>query len=272
MSAGTGDRSAEHAIADEAIAAELAALARGTAPELWQFASLAGAQQYLGLYRLWRRHVPAGSTTLDWGAGNGHFSYFLLRTGYRATAYSFETSGFSRWLPAGDYRFVPAQAGEPRRLPFAEASFDAVASVGVLEHVREKGGDEAASLAEIARVLKPGGVFVCWHLPNRWSWIDFGARLLPGAVHHTWRYSLADVRGLVAAAGLELVDAGRYGFLPRNIVHRLIGPSANAPGVAAAWNVADAVLGAVLSPVVQNLYFVARRPSAYTTGAKGEPQ
>lgn len=252
---------------DAGIAAELAALARGQAPELWQFASLAGAHQYLGLYRLWRQYVPAGAAALDWGAGNGHFSYFLLRAGYRATAYSFESGGFSRWLPPGDFRFVAAGADEPRRLPFADASFDAVASVGVLEHVREKGGDEAASLAEIARVLKPGGSFICWHLPNRWSWIDFGARLLPGAIPHTWRYTASDVRRLVAAAGLELVDSGRYGFLPRNIVHRLIGGIARTQSGAALWDAADSTLGAVLAPIVQNLYFVARRPSAYTTDA-----
>ena len=247
---------------DAAIAAELAALARGTAPELWQFASLAGAHQYLGLYRLWRRHVQAGVAALDWGAGNGHFSYFLLRAGYRATAYSFESPGFARWLPAGDYRFVAADAREPRRLPFADAAFDAVASVGVLEHVREKGGDEAASLAEIARVLKPGGVFVCWHLPTRWSWIDFGARLVPGAGRHAWRYTPADARRLATGAGLEIIESGRYGLLPRNIVHRLLGAAADTPRAAALWDAADAALGAVLAPIAQNLYFVARRPTA----------
>jgi SAM-dependent methyltransferase len=257
---------------DHAVAAELAALARGTAPELWQFASLAGAHQYLGLYRLWRQHVPPGARALDWGAGNGHFSYFLLRGGYRATAYSFDSPAFARWLPAGDYRFVAAQSDEPRRLPFDDAAFDAVASVGVLEHVREKNGDETASLAEIARVLKPGGVFVCWHLPSRWSWIDFGARTL-GLPHHAWRFSSGEVRGLVAGAGLELVDSGRYGFLPRNIVHRVMGRAANTAGGAAFWNAADAALGAALFPFVQNLWFVARRPSAYTTaGTKDEAE
>jgi hypothetical protein len=112
-------------------------------------------------------------------------------------------------------------------------------------------------------------VFVCWHLPSRWSWIDFGARLLR-LPHHAHLFSPGDVRRLVAGAGLELVESGRYGLLPRNIVHRVIGRAADAPRGAAFWDAADAALGALFFPFVQNLCFVARRPSAYTTGAKGE--
>jgi SAM-dependent methyltransferase len=43
------------------------------------------------------------------------------------------------------------------RLPFKDASFDAVISIVVLEHVR----DPFRSAAEIVRVLKPGGELLC---------------------------------------------------------------------------------------------------------------
>lgn len=46
------------------------------------------------------------------------------------------------------FRACPAE-----RLPFAAASFDGVASIAVLEHVAE----DRRAMAEIARVLKPGG-------------------------------------------------------------------------------------------------------------------
>ena len=122
---------------DRAILAELAAHARRGAPEMLQFGSLASAHQYLPLYRLWRRYVPVGARVLDWGAGNGHFSYFLVRSGYRATGFSFMPFVYESSLPEGaPYTFVGGSEREPVRLPFDDASFQAVASIGVLEHVR----------------------------------------------------------------------------------------------------------------------------------------
>jgi len=247
---------------DPEILAELAARARKDAPELLQFGSLAAAHQYLRLYRTWRRWVPAGAEVLDWGAGNGHFSYFLLRAGYRVTGFSFEPFVFERWLPGDGYRFVPGSQRDPVRLPFADGSFDATASIGVLEHVRETGGNEAGSLAELARVLRPGGTLVCWHFPNRWSWIDVLARRVPGKHHHLYRYSTADIRRLVADAGLELLDTWRYGVLPRNSLHRLFGPARDAAWAARLWNALDDGLGGPLGPIAQNRAFVARKPVA----------
>ncbi len=37
--------------------------------------------QYRPLYRAMRKYVKPGAHVLDWGSGNGHFSYFLLRAG-----------------------------------------------------------------------------------------------------------------------------------------------------------------------------------------------
>jgi SAM-dependent methyltransferase len=245
---------------DSAILAELASLARGGAPEMLQFGSLAAAHQYRALYAHWRRHVPANAQVLDWGAGNGHFSYFLARAGYRATAFSFMPFLFESWLPPGPFEFVAGSEREPVRLPFADASFDAVASIGVLEHVRETGGNEPGSLAEIARVLRPGGVLVCWHFPNQWSWIDLFARQLPGKHRHLYRYTRGRVRELVAGAGLELIETSRYGVLPRNTLHRWLGPARDARWTAELWDALDAVLSVPFNAIAQNHWFVARRP------------
>ena len=57
---------------------------------------------------------------------------------------------------------VTHDVNEQPRLPFDDASFDAVLSCGVLEHVPYEEG----SVREIARVLKPGGHFFVYQLPN----------------------------------------------------------------------------------------------------------
>jgi len=252
---------------DRAVLAELAAHARAGMPEMLQFGSLASAHQYLPLYRLWRRHVPAGADVLDWGAGNGHFSYFLARGGWQTTGFSFMPFLYERWLPAGaSYRYVAGTEREPVKLPFGDESFDAVASIGVLEHVRETGGNEPGSLAEIARVLRPGGALVCWHFPNQWSWIDSIARHVPGKHRHLYRYTRADIRRLVAEAGLELVETRRYGVIPRNTVHRLLGPARDAEWAARLWDAVDGALAVPLDPVAQNHCFVARKPGALVMG------
>jgi SAM-dependent methyltransferase len=98
-------------------------------------------------------------------------------------------------------------------LPFEDGAFDAVASAGVLEHVRETGGDELASLREINRVLEPGGTFPCFHFPNRYSWIDMVAGQ-PMPTTTPTVYTTGDIASLVKAADMRLLETRSYGFLP----------------------------------------------------------
>lgn len=228
---------------------------------LLQFGSLVSARQYLRAYDLVRRYVPPASRVLDWGAGNGHFSYFLIRSGYRVTGFDFfGTPAICAAFEPDHYTYQLATTNDPVALPFGDNAFDAVVSIGVLEHVREHGGDEAASLREIARLLRPGGVFVCFHLPNRYSWIEFMLRRL-GRWSHEHRFTAAQIRALCAGAGLEPLEIRRYALLPRNIwwwkLRRLVRDEAR---LARWYDRADSFLGALASPFCQNYLFVARRP------------
>ena len=73
----------------EEVAAELVSYCESRADYgLLQFGSLIGAHQYFRLYRVLLRHTPRGSKVLDWGCGNGHFSYALVRLGYKAVGFS----------------------------------------------------------------------------------------------------------------------------------------------------------------------------------------
>jgi SAM-dependent methyltransferase len=239
-----------------------------------QFRSLAQANQYRQLYRLVQKHMPAGARVLDWGCGNGHFSFFLARTGASVTSYSFEPEPavFSLLTPEerGRITFVRGSSADPHSLPFADRSFDCVFSIGVLEHVRETGGTEIASMREIRRVLRPGGRFVCYHLPNRYSYIEALNRLVHGPLdptmripwkYHKYRFTRIQVQALCEAAGFDVLEMHRYGAIPRNVLGRLPGPLRDSRALASAVNLVDVVLEKALLPVSQNLAFVsASRP------------
>jgi SAM-dependent methyltransferase len=74
------------------------------------------------------------------------------------------------------------------RVPFPDESFDLIASCWVLEHVREPG----LFLAEVFRLLRPGGAFVSMSI-NAWHYVTWLARLL-GMLPH--RVTQALVRRL----------------------------------------------------------------------------
>lgn len=254
----------------ESEVAELYEDLRRIAPDtVEQFRSLPSASQYRKLYELTSVYVPPGASVLDWGCGRGHFTYYLLRRGYRVTAFSLEDQPelFAALTPEQQERLTFVRGNDPVKLPFADRSFDAVFSVGVLEHVRELGGTELDSLVEIRRVLRFDGVLLVYHLPNRHSPIEAMARLVhrrsdpaEGFKFHHYRFTAPEIARLTHDAGLQLLDIGRYGFLPRNSTNRLPAFARSSRRIASAFNVTDAVLERVLAPLTQNFYFVAVTP------------
>jgi SAM-dependent methyltransferase len=94
-----------------------------------------------------------GLRCLDLGSDNGVVSLLLREGGGRWASGDLteEAVASIRGLVQEDVHRV-----EGGRLPFADASFDRVAVVDMLEHVP----DEAAFAAELARVTKPGGRLV----------------------------------------------------------------------------------------------------------------
>src|SRR5690606_16354882 len=104
--------------------------------DLLQFRSLVTAHQYSRLIRMLVSHVAKGSEVLDWGCGNGHFSSTLRALEYRVSGFSFEDFGLRQHIEP-PFSFTLGDVEDPSRLPYDPNRFDAVVSVGVLEHVRE---------------------------------------------------------------------------------------------------------------------------------------
>jgi SAM-dependent methyltransferase len=160
---------------------------------------------------------------LDWGCGHGHAAAALQRAGVDVVALEYvpdAVEGSRAPLP-----FFPeveaVYTREPVRLPFPDGSFDAVLSLGVLEHV----GDPEGSLAEIQRVLRAGGRIYVYKLPNRFSYLEKIARLVGLAYHgmlpNDTLWTVASARSALERHGFRVLDARRANMLPLTLAGRV---------------------------------------------------
>jgi SAM-dependent methyltransferase len=110
-----------------------------------------------------RLGLVAGDLLLDLGCGFGRHAYEAARRGADVVAVDAgrdEVDGVAAIFAAmaeqgelDDVTRVSTVQGDGLRLPFADATFDRVICSEVLEHLH----DDRAAMAELARVLRPGG-------------------------------------------------------------------------------------------------------------------
>jgi SAM-dependent methyltransferase len=161
--------------------------------------------------------VRAGSRVLDAGTGFGRHAFELARQGARVVALdqaADEVTGtrdtLAAMVDAGEVRAdrcAGVLRGDATRLPFRDASFDAVITSEVLEHI----ADDTVAIAELVRVLRPGGVFAAtvpsW-LPEKVNWMISNEYHAPSAVGgHVRIYSSAELKAKLRAAGLTLAGS-----------------------------------------------------------------
>jgi len=127
-----------------------------------------------------RLAVGPGTKFIDVGAGAGRHSFEAYRRGADVIAFDMDAEGLAdvdTLLQAmGEAGEAPAFAkaqvvvGDALALPYPDGEFDVVVASEILEHVPE---DDAA-IAELIRVLKPGGklaVTVPRWLPEKICWL-----------------------------------------------------------------------------------------------------
>lgn len=95
-----------------------------------------------------------GLRILDLGCGKGRFARILANRGARVVGLDVSPGMLAAARSVG----LDCVLGSARRLPFASSSFDAAVAVEVFEHLGPHAVDEA--IAEVSRVLRPGGTFV----------------------------------------------------------------------------------------------------------------
>ena len=80
-------------------------------------------------------------------------------------------------------RVDEVRVGDMRKLPFADAAFDAAVSTYAVDHIPRK--DVPVALREIARVLKPGGAFMLGIVnPDAWVRVTMPIPHFGLAAHH----------------------------------------------------------------------------------------
>src|SRR5215831_13594755 len=89
---------------------------------------------------------------LDLGCGDGQLTLRIAESGARVLG----VDASPQMVAAARERGVEAEPAQAEKLPFRDGAFDAVFSNAVLHWVR----DQDAMMAQVYRVLKPGGRFV----------------------------------------------------------------------------------------------------------------
>ena len=181
------------------------------------FSSVAGRYDLMndlmsaGLHRVWKRMavelcaVRAGAQVLDIAGGTGDLSLLLARrAGANGRVWLTDINaemlarGRDRLLDAG--HSLPALRCDGEKLPFAAESFDCVSLAFGLRNMTHK----EAALAEMLRVLKPGGRAVILEFSRVWE------PLAP--IYDAYSFKMLPLLGKLVAD-----DADSYRYLAESI-------------------------------------------------------
>lgn len=178
-----------------------------------------------GRLKWFDRHVDwKGRDVLDLGCAGGFMAEALAARGATVTGIdpAADAIAAARQHAAQGGLSIAYDVGVGEALPYADAAFDVVVCVDVLEHV----ADLHMVLAEIARVLRPGGLFLFDTINRnplaRLATITMAEdvlRLLPRGTHDPAMFIRpAELRA--AMQGARLVPGPFTGLGPRGVNRR----------------------------------------------------
>lgn len=109
-----------------------------------------------------------GDHVLELGAGPGAGTLELARRAARATSLEYDhtlATKLAKRISRSSVRVIQADAAA---LPFANGVFSSAIAILMLHHLKSQELQDRA-FSEIARVLRPGGIFIACDIPDGWT-------------------------------------------------------------------------------------------------------
>jgi SAM-dependent methyltransferase len=187
-------------------------------------------------------HVPPGRAIriLDAGCGTGGTLARLARWRAELSVAAVDSSVLALDLAARRKAGGALACASVEALPFADATFHVVTCLDV---VYTEGVDDRGALAELHRVLRPGGLCVV-NVPA-YDWLR-GAHDVACATRH--RYTARELRSLLGAAGfsIECVSYWNAALFPAMLAWRLISRGGERSDLRETPSLVNTLLGALL--------------------------
>lgn len=153
-------------------------------------------------------HTKSGKA-LDLGCGTGNYTLELKKRGFEVIG----LDASEEMLKIACSKGLNCIKGDAYSLPFPDESFDLVLSVTMFEFIHEPEN----VIAEIHRVLKPGGEVLIGTMNGRSSWFFF-KRLKSLFVETAYRYARfytpGELEMLLKSAGFTEVESAGVIFFP----------------------------------------------------------
>jgi SAM-dependent methyltransferase len=168
-------------------------------------------------------HCPPPATVLDVGCGTGALAARLADSGYDVVGLDASRG----MLEVLEQRApgIEAVLGSATEIPFADEEFDVSLSVATLHHIADP-RDVRRALAEMTRVVRPGGHVLVWdHNPRNPYW----PRLMSRVPQDRGDERLIGAEELLSglrSGGAEPVLVDQLGFVPDFTPRRLLGVAA----------------------------------------------
>ena len=146
--------------------------------------------------------IPSDATVVDVGTGTGANLRLLKQMGFARVAGIDPSADAAHWC--AEKGLGQVHTGDIRALPLADASVDLLLATDVIEHV----DDDKQAVAEIWRVLRPGGTALITvpAFPSLWGLQDIKS-------HHYRRYRMTPFLQLLEQSGLVVEKKFHFNYL-----------------------------------------------------------